>query len=191
MKALAAARTVFVKEIVDALRDRRTMMVVLLSSVLMGPLVLIALSGLVATFEAKAEKREVFVAGIEHAPGLKNFFERQTYVVQPAPPDFEARLRNARLGDPVIVVPVGFEADMLRGDAPALDVVSDSANKQAEAGVGRLRQLLAGYSRERVTLSLAFRGSRPSCWSLCAWKSGTWPARRRARRSSPACCRSS
>jgi sodium transport system permease protein len=161
MKSLAAARTVFGKEIVDALRDRRTLVVVLLSSVLLGPLVLVALSGLIATFEARAEKREVFVSGIEHAPGLKNFFERQTYAVKPAPPDFEAQLRSSKLSDPVVVVPPGFEADLLRGDAPVLALVSDSANKQAEAGTGRIQRLLAGYSRERATLSLAFRGVSP------------------------------
>jgi sodium transport system permease protein len=161
MKMLASARTVFAKEIVDALRDRRTLLVVLLSSVLMGPLVLIALSGLIATFEARAEKREVFVAGIEHAPALKNYFERQTYVVKPAPADFEAQLRGSKLGDPVVVVPPDFEAAMLRGDAPALELVSDSANKQAESGTGRIQRLLAGYSRERALLSLAFRGVSP------------------------------
>ncbi len=161
MTTLGAARTVFGKEIVDALRDRRTLMVVLLSSVLMGPLVLIALSGLIATFEARAEQREVFVAGIEHAPGLKNFLERQTYVVKPAPPGFEALLRKAELGDPVVVVPPDFEAALLRGDAPVLALVSDSANKQAEAGAGRIQRLLAGYSRERATLSLALRGVSP------------------------------
>ncbi len=161
MKTLGAARTVFAKEIVDALRDRRTLMVVLLSSVLMGPLVLIALSGLIATFEARAEKREVFVEGIEHAPGLKNFLERQTYVVKPAPAGYEAQLRQAELGDPVVVVPPDFEAALLRGDAPVLVLVSDSANKQAEAGTGRIQRLLAGYSRERATLSLALRGVSP------------------------------
>ena len=161
MTMLAAVRTVFGKEIVDALRDRRTLMIVLLSSVLLGPLVLIALSGLIATFEARAEKREVFVAGIEHAPGLKNFLERQTYTVKTAPADFEAQLRNAKLSDPVLVVPAGFEAALLRGDAPVLELVSDSANKQAEAGTGRIQRLLAGYSRERATLSLAFRGVSP------------------------------
>ena len=161
MKTLASARIVFAKEIVDALRDRRTLLVVLLSSVLMGPLVLIALSSLIATFEERAEKREVFVAGIEHAPALKNYFERQTYVVKAAPPDFEAQLRSARFGDPVVVVPPGFEAAMLRGDAPVLALVSDSANKQAEAGAGRIQRLLGGYSRERAMLSLAFRGVSP------------------------------
>jgi sodium transport system permease protein len=161
MSLIGAARTVFGKEIVDALRDRRTLMVVLLSSVLMGPLVLIALSGLIATFEARAEKREVFAAGIEHAPGLKNFLERQTYVVKPAPAGYEALLRKAELADPVVVVPPDFEAAMLRGDAPVLALVSDSANKQAEAGTGRLQRLLAGYIRERATLSLALRGVSP------------------------------
>ncbi len=161
MKTFASARIVFAKEIVDALRDRRTLLVVLLSSVLMGPLVLIALSGLIATFEERAEKREVFVAGIEHAPALKNYFERQTYVVKAAPPDFEAQLRSARFGDPVVVVAPGFEAAMLRGDAPVLALVSDSANKQAEAGTGRIQRLLGGYSRERAMLSLAFRGVSP------------------------------
>ena len=161
MNTLAAARIVFFKEMVDALRDRRTLAVVLLSSVLMGPLVLVALSGLIASFETRAERREVFVMGIEHAPGLKNYLERQTYIVKPAPLDYEAQLRSSKLGDPVLVVPPDFEAALLRGDAPVLDVVSDSANKQADAGSGRLQRLLAGYSRERATLSLAWRGVSP------------------------------
>jgi sodium transport system permease protein len=161
MTLLAAARIVLAKEIVDALRDRRTLAVVLLSSVLLGPLTLIALSGLIATSEAQAEKREVVVAGIEHAPGLQNYLERRTCVVKPAPPDFEARLRDARLGDPVLVVPRDFEAALLRGDVPVLEVVSDSANKQAEGGTERLQRLVAGYAQERATLSLALRGVSP------------------------------
>ena len=158
---LNAVLTVFRKEIVDALRDRRTLLVVLASSVLMGPLVLIALSAFIASFEARAEKREVFVAGIEHAPSLKNYFERQTYSIQSAPADFEARLRASKLGDPVLVIAPGFEAALLRGEMPLLEVVSDSANKQAESGTGRLTRLLSGFNRERATLSLALRGVSP------------------------------
>ena len=158
---LSATLTVFRKEIIDALRDRRTLLVVLASSVLMGPLVLVALSAFIASFEARAEKREVFVAGIEHAPSLKNYFERQTYSIQPAPENFEAQLRAATLADPVLVVPADFEAALLRGEMPLLEVVSDSANKQAESGTGRLTRLLAGFSRERATLSLALRGVSP------------------------------
>jgi sodium transport system permease protein len=155
------ALTVYRKELVDALRDRRTLLVVLASSVMLGPLVLIALSAFIASFEERAEKREVVVAGIEHAPSLKNYFERQTYVIRPAPTDYEQLLRRSKLGDPVVVVPPGFESALLQGDAPVVEVVSDSANRAAEGGTTRIERLLGGYSRERATLNLAMRGVSP------------------------------
>lgn len=155
---LRSAITVFRKEIVDALRDRRTLIVVLMSSVLLGPLVLVALSALIAGFEARAEKREVYVSGIERAPSLKNFFERQTYTVKTAPADFEQQLRKSRLGDPVVIIPEGFEADLLRGEAAVIEVVSDSANRQAESGTSRIERLLNGFAQERATQNLAVRG---------------------------------
>ena len=155
---LRAALTVYRKEIIDALRDRRTLIVVLMSSVMLGPLVLIALSAFIASFEARAEKREVVVLHMERAPSLKNYFERQTYTVKTAPPDFELQLRNATLGDPVVVIPEDFESAVLHGDAPVVEVVSDSANKQAEGASGRIQRLLGGFSRERATLNLAVRG---------------------------------
>jgi sodium transport system permease protein len=155
---LRSALTVYRKEIVDALRDRRTLLVVLASSVMMGPLVLVALSSFIASFEARAEKREVVVMHMERAPSLKNYFERQTYTIRAAPADFEQQLRKSRLGDPVVVVPEGFEDAVLHGDVPVVEVVSDSANKQAEGSTGRIQRLLQGFSRERATLNLAVRG---------------------------------
>ncbi|MDV6321212.1 hypothetical protein, partial [Chromohalobacter sp. HP20-39] len=61
---------VFVKELRDALRDRRTLLRLALPAVLMGPLLLSALSGLIASLEERADKREVLVAGMEAAPTL-------------------------------------------------------------------------------------------------------------------------
>lgn len=155
---MSGAWTVFVKEWIDALRDRRTLVVVLLSSVLMGPLVLVALSGLMASFESRAEQREVVLAGADQAPTLVNYLQRQGFTVKDAPADYEAKLRRAELGDPVLVIPAGFEVALRQGDAPRLVVVSDSANKRAEAGTGRLQRLVGGFNRERATLALAMRG---------------------------------
>ena len=155
------AFAVFRKEWMDALRDRRTLLVVLASSVLLGPLLLLALSTLVADLEARSEQREVVVAGIEHAPGLKNYLERQTWQVKAAPADYETLLRGARLGEPVLVVPAGFEAALFSGEVPELLLVSDSANAQSQSGVPRVVGLLRGYMQERVSLSLALRGVSP------------------------------
>ena len=154
----AAFFAVLRKELTDALRDRRTLLTVLVSSVLMGPLVLLAISGLVASLEARAEQRQVYVDGLARAPTLRNFLERQTYTVKEAPADYEAQLRKSKFSDPVVVVPADFEAALLRGDVPVLEVVSDSANQRSEAGAGRIERLLGGFARERAVLSLALRG---------------------------------
>ena len=158
MTMLSRVWAVFHKELVDALRDRRTMLVVLASRVLMGPVLLLLLSSLISTLEAKAELRVVMVANIEHAPSLKNFIERQTWQVKVAPPDYEQQLRDSKLGDPVVVVPQDFEAVLVRGDVPEIELVSDSANKQSESGVRSVIQLLNQFSQERAVLSLALRG---------------------------------
>jgi sodium transport system permease protein len=83
--AWAHAWAVFRKELLDALRDRRTLLMVLLSSVAMGPVVLVLISTLASSFEKRAEAREVVVAGIAHAPGLRNYLERQHHTVKEAP----------------------------------------------------------------------------------------------------------
>lgn len=153
---------VFRKELLDALRDRRTLVVVLLSSVAIGPLVLIALSALVAGIEKRAEERTVVVAGIEHAPTLRNYLLRQTYRVNEAPADYEQQLIRQSLGDPVLVVGKDFETELARGEVPLIEIVSSSANQRASGSVGRLTRLLRGFSSEQTVLRLALRGVAPA-----------------------------
>ena len=149
---------VFAKEIVDALRDRRTLLRLLIPAVLMGPVMLLALSGLISSLEDRAERRELLVAGIEYAPTLRNFLERQTYTIKAAPADYEARLRATTLLEPVLVIGRDFEKELLEGLQPTVEIVSDSANQRASAGVGTLGRLLGGFNSERATLALALRG---------------------------------
>ncbi len=149
---------VFAKELADALRDRRTLLRILVPALLMGPLLLAALSGLIASLEERAERRELMAVGLEHAPTLQNFIERQTYTLKAAPADYEAQLRATRLLEPVLVVPKDFEDRLLAGEAPTVEIVSDSANQRAAAGVGAMQRLLMGFNNERAALNMALRG---------------------------------
>jgi sodium transport system permease protein len=158
MTTLKVALTVFRKELIDALRDRRTLLVVLLSSVAMGPLVLVLMSTLIEKMDRRAEAREVVAHGLEHAPTLRNYLERQTFTLRVAPADFEQQLRDSQLGDPVLVVPPDFEAELAAGRVPVLEIVASSANQRAQSGVGRMYTLLRGFNREQATLRLAVRG---------------------------------
>lgn len=153
-----AAWIVWRKELVDALRDRRTLLMVLLSSVALGPLVLLLVASLVADIERQAERRQVLVVGMQHAPTLRNYLARQAYEVLEAPADHEQQLQDNRLGDPVLVVEPGFEADLARGEPARVAVVASAANQRAQAGAGRLHRLLHGFAQEQATLRLAYRG---------------------------------
>jgi len=157
-----AAWIVFRKELLDALRDRRTLLTVLISSVAMGPLVLVLLSTLVSGAEKRADIRELLVQGIEHAPTLRNHLERQTFIVKAPPADWRAQLDNSKLADPVIVVAPGFEADLLAARAPLVEVVSSSANRRSQQGAGRALALLRSFNQEQVMLRLAVRGVSPA-----------------------------
>ncbi len=159
---MRAAAIVFLKELRDALRDRRTLFMVLVSSVAIGPLVLVLVSALVSGVEKRAEAREVVVEGLEHAPTLRNYLERQTYTLRAAPEGWERELRESRLGDPVLRVPAGFEAALARGEAPVLELFSHAGNQRARGSVGRIQALLAGFNQEQATLRLAFRGVAPA-----------------------------
>ncbi|MEO7243993.1 MAG: ABC transporter permease subunit [Rubrivivax sp.] len=161
MTAWRSVVTVFAKEWRDALRDRRTLATVLLSSVAIGPLALVLVSVLVADLEERAEARELVVEGIAHAPTLQNWFERHTWRVRAAPPDHEAALRDRRLTDPVLVVPTGFEAALARGEAPTLTLRFSSANPRAQSALPRLQAMLDAFNREQATLRLATRGVSP------------------------------
>ena len=156
------AWTVFRKELVDALRDRRTLVMVLVSAVAVGPLLLVMLSLLVSGIEQRADARELTVHGIEHAPTLRNYLLRQTYTLKAAPPDYEQQLRDSKLGEPVVVIGPGFEGELARGEQPLVEVVGSSGNQRAQTSMRRVVLLLEGYNREQATLRLAVRGVSPA-----------------------------
>ena len=100
--------------------------------------------------------------GIQFAPTLRNYLERQTYRVHEAPNDFRERLQDSRLGDPVLVVPADFESELTAGEVPELELVASASNKRAESGVGAVLQLIRGFNQEQATLRLALRGVSPA-----------------------------
>jgi sodium transport system permease protein len=159
---MGAAWVVYLKELKDALRDRRTLLMVLLSSVAIGPLLLVALSALVADFEARADARELYAVGLEAAPTLRNYIERQAWQIHPAPADHEAALVKRSFGHAVLVVPAGFERDLAEGLVPRLVLVTASANQRAEGSASGVSRLLQGFSQEQASLRLVMRGVGPA-----------------------------
>ena len=174
--------TVFRKEIVDALRDRRTLATVLLSSVLIGPLVLVLLSSLVATLEKRAELREVVVVGLASRAdaGATSSSARPTASSRRRPTT--RRSCATAVGDPVLVV-----AARLRGRAGARrarrrsTIVSDSSQPRRRRRRRRASQRLLRGLQPRARGAARWRCAACGAAAAVDARRGARPGRSAAR----------
>ena len=155
-----AFATVYLKELRDALRDRRTALMVLIASVLTGPVTLILVAHFVSGLEGKAAALEVRLYGAEHAPALVNFLRRNDVKIDPAPEDYAAKVRAGRL-DAVIVVPDDFQERWLSGDEAQLEIVYDDSRTDSGPATRQAERLLRAFNRETAMLRMIARGVSP------------------------------
>ncbi len=158
---MRAAAVVFAKELRDALRDRRTWIVVLLSSLLAGPVSLLLIASFVSSAEESAARREVVIANAAAAPTLVNFLQRNGATIRDAPADFREQLRSGRLQNAVVVIPDDFGQRLAAGETIRLDVVFDETANRAQTAVRTTMALLQGFNGELGTQRLLARGVSP------------------------------
>jgi sodium transport system permease protein len=158
---MGTAATVFGKEFKDAVRDRRTWLIVLFTSILAGPLTLLLLSIYVASVEESAAKREVYVANATAGPTLINFLQRAGATVKDAPEDYAAQIKSGRLQNAVIVVPPDFEARLAAGETIRLQVMFDETATRAQPSTRATLTAVRGFTRELGVQRLLSRGVSP------------------------------
>lgn len=155
-----AALTIYLKELRDSLRDRRTVLMVFFASILMGPLTLVLVAQYFSGLEEKARTLKVRMAGQEHAPPLVNFLQRSDVQIEVAPADYEQRVREGRL-DAVIVVPGDFEERFLAGDPAPVEIVYDDSRAESGPAIRQAEKLLRAFNQETGMLRLVARGVSP------------------------------
>lgn len=153
--------TVFRKELIDALRDRRAWMVALTISLLSGPVVLVLMSNFISGLEENVAKREVVFASPGRAPTLVNYLQRAGATITEAPADYAAQLRSGKLQNAVFVPSEDFEDRLARADIVALDVYYDESHDKAQAVVRTSVRLVNGFNRELGAQRLIARGVSP------------------------------
>ncbi len=158
---MTGAWTVFVKELRDAVRDRRSWIIALALSMLAGPLVFVLISNFVADLEQRVAEREVVIAGVAHAPTLVNYLRRAGARDVEAPSDYPQRLRSGSLGNAVIAPPPDFELRLGRGETVSIDVYFDESHDKVQAVVRNAMRLVEGFNRELGTQRLLARGISP------------------------------
>ena len=155
--------TVLKKEVVDNLRDRRT----LLSALIFGPLFGPAIFAFVISFTLKQaisepdKTIELPVIGAELAPNLIQHLRQHNVDIVEPPTDPEYAIKE-RLHDVILEIPESFGDKLKEGKPATLRLISDESNRNASKTQSRIRRLINAYDRKIGLLRLQIRGISPS-----------------------------
>lgn len=151
---------VFLKELLDSMRDRRSLMSSLMFP-LFGPLMIAATLSYVVSEASEVKPLELPVVGAEHAPGLMAHLEQSGVEVQPAPADPEGSVRDGDL-DVVLIVPEDY-GERFRAARPAgLQLVVDRSRNEAASDIRRAERLIETYAGKIGMMRLLARGVNPA-----------------------------
>jgi len=159
---------VFRKEVIDSLRDRRTLAMVLFFPVF-GPIVLASTLSLVSRQARDVDEKPLVlpVVAPERAPNLMAFLAERDVQVKPPPADPAQAVRSGD-ADVVLEIPAGH-GEALRQALPApLTLWVDQSRSSARPATQRVRSLLESYSRRIGVLRLVLRGVHPAATTALA-----------------------
>jgi len=155
--------TVFLKEVRENLRDRRTVLNTLLTGPLMAPLMFVLIINAVISRELdKAEKPlPVPVVGAEYAPNLIEALKQQGAEIKDAPADPERAVREQD-ADLVLRIPPSYAEAWRKGEPAQVELIFDQSQRDAGGSVSRLRGMLEGYGQRTATMRVIARGLSPT-----------------------------
>jgi sodium transport system permease protein len=162
MRSLAV---VFLKEVLENFRDRRTLLSALLFGPLFGPLMFAGMISLILNKSVKEsdQRLDLPVAGAEHAPNLVKFLESANVAVSPAQYDDRAAREAISSGKErlVLVIPGNYGERLQSGLPAPVYLYADSSNSSNAKYAAQARFALNAYSRLVGMTRLQIRGVNP------------------------------
>ena len=163
-----AFMTVFLKEVKETLRDRRTLISAFLTGPLLGPLIFVMLINFTLNRELdKAEKPlPVPVIGAEYAPNLLDALRAGGVMPGAAVADPERAVRKQD-ADVVLRIASDYGKAWRKGEPVQVELFYDSSQRDANTSVERVSTLVENYARQQGAMRLVARGMSPStAWPL-------------------------
>ena len=159
----SAAFTVFLKEVRENLRDRRTLLSAFFTGPLLGPLLFVMLVNVQINQQLdKADKPlHVPVIGAQYAPHLVDALE-EGGIVPDAPvadPGTAVRKQDA---DVVLRIGAGYGKAWRQGEPVQVEMFYDSSRQDTGSAVERVQKLVEAYARQQGAMRLVARGLSPS-----------------------------
>jgi sodium transport system permease protein len=163
---MRAFLTVWLKELRENFRDRRTLM----TALVFGPLGAPLLFAVMMTFSLQrgaenAEKPvEMSVVGADNAPNLIAFLEQRGAVItrEAVAPDAAADLVRSKKAKAVLVVPADLGERMRAGRPVPVRLYADSSDTSTSGVRGRVSGLVQAYASQIAAQRLQVRGISPT-----------------------------
>lgn len=158
---MSQAIVVIRKELRDWSRDRRSIITVLVSSLLAPGLIFFVFNSM-ASRQRQVEDVTVPVVGAANAPAFVDWLRQQAGVtVAEGPADAEEAVRTRREAV-VVVIPQNFTKNFSASKPAQIRLVADSSSQNSRPKVQRVRGLLQRYNGEIGSLRLVARGISPA-----------------------------
>lgn len=162
---LSRISVIFHKELIDTLRDRRTLIFMLLVPIVAIPLLIIGMTSLVVSqvTELEAEKAEVAIIGKDYLPQelldlLAENKETTLRSIEAARLDeFLDSLKAGKL-QAVISIPEGLVGKLEQEQLSSIDIHVDKAEVKSKVAVARIQEALTKYRDDVVATRLSGRG---------------------------------
>ena len=152
--------TIYRKELRDTLRDRRTLLSMIVIPTLVMPLI-IALLGFVSfkVFrEARSSTPTVMIVGGADSPVvLKALTEYERLKVVPTTSDWRQRISDKTVRA-AVELPGGFDRALERGEAAAVRIYNYDGEMRSSFAVNELRRFFEAYREKLITSRLAQHG---------------------------------
>jgi sodium transport system permease protein len=159
MKAL----TVFLKEVKENLRDKRTVMSALLYGPLIGPIFFVLIMNATVTRELDkaAQPLKVPVIGAQYAPHLIDALKQQGLEPQPPVADPVAAVHRQD-ADLVMRIPADYGKAWNKGQPARVELIYDSSRRDSGGQERRLSDMLHEYSSKQGAMRMVARGLPPT-----------------------------
>jgi sodium transport system permease protein len=141
--SLGTIRTIYAKELTDSLRDRRTLISMIVLPTVIMPVLLFGLGKAASTIitKARAEIPRVMVVDGSDSPGVRAELEKSgRFRLESATPDWKALISEKKVRA-AVQIPAGFEKALESGSAPAITIY----DYQGELKSGLAADQLAGF----------------------------------------------
>src|SRR5262245_58419022 len=163
---MSAVFTVFLKEVLENLRDRRVVLSAFFFGVLLAPAVFTLTTGFVSKRALRDQEQplKLPVVGATHAPNLMRFLAEQGARIEPLTLTPDAAAEKVRAGDYelVLMLTPQYGERLDAGDPAPVDLVVDTSNTRAMGATERARRLLDAHGRQIAALRLLLRGVSPA-----------------------------